>query len=116
MRIGIPAASRQGERRVAATPEMVKEMVAAKHCVVVESGAGAASSVSVSATRRCAAVRSSKSPIPIGLQQRFPPPASGAFTDNTNSAPNAAALLAMLAPAAMHSAASSCASYDDKEY
>ena len=45
MRIGIPAASRQGETRVAATPETVKKMVAARHSVVVEAGAGAASSV-----------------------------------------------------------------------
>jgi NAD(P) transhydrogenase subunit alpha len=45
MRIGIPAATREGERRVAATPETVKKLVAAKHEVVVESGAGIASSV-----------------------------------------------------------------------
>ena len=45
MRIGIPAATREGERRVAATPETVKKLVAAGHEVVVESGAGLASSV-----------------------------------------------------------------------
>jgi NAD(P) transhydrogenase subunit alpha len=45
MRIGIPAATRPGERRVAATPETVKKLVAAKHEVVVEAHAGLASSV-----------------------------------------------------------------------
>jgi NAD(P) transhydrogenase subunit alpha len=44
MRIGIPAESRPGETRVAATPETVKKL-AAKHQVVVQSGAGLASSV-----------------------------------------------------------------------
>jgi NAD(P) transhydrogenase subunit alpha len=45
MKIGVPAATRPGERRVAATPETVKKLVAAKHEVVVESHAGVASSV-----------------------------------------------------------------------
>ena len=45
MMIGIPAATRPGERRVAATPETVKKLVAAGHEVVVESHAGLASSV-----------------------------------------------------------------------
>ena len=45
MKIGIPAESRPGETRVAATPETVKKMVAAKHAVVVQSGAGVAASV-----------------------------------------------------------------------
>ena len=39
MRIGIPAETRPGETRVAATPETVKKL-AAKHQVMVESGAG----------------------------------------------------------------------------
>jgi len=39
MRIGIPAETRPGETRVAATPETVKKL-AAKHEVVVQSGAG----------------------------------------------------------------------------
>lgn len=39
MRIGIPAESRPGETRVAATPETVKKL-AAKHQVVVQAGAG----------------------------------------------------------------------------
>jgi NAD(P) transhydrogenase subunit alpha len=39
MRIGIPAETRPGETRVAATPETVKKL-AAKHQVVVQSGAG----------------------------------------------------------------------------
>lgn len=42
MRIGVPLESRPGETRVAATPETVKKLVAAKHAVVVQSGAGAA--------------------------------------------------------------------------
>ncbi|MCS0585454.1 Re/Si-specific NAD(P)(+) transhydrogenase subunit alpha [Massilia pinisoli] len=39
MKIGIPAESRPGETRVAATPETVKKL-AARHQVVVQSGAG----------------------------------------------------------------------------
>ena len=39
MRIGIPAETRPGETRVAATPETVKKL-AAKHQLLVESGAG----------------------------------------------------------------------------
>ena len=45
MKIGIPKETRDGETRVAATPESVKKLIAAKHQVVVESGAGMASSV-----------------------------------------------------------------------
>ena len=44
MRIGIPAETRPGETRVAATPETVKKL-AAKHQVVVQSGAGAQASI-----------------------------------------------------------------------
>lgn len=45
MRIGIPKESREGETRVAATPETVKKLIAAKHEIIVASGAGAASSI-----------------------------------------------------------------------
>ncbi|MDB5790799.1 MAG: Re/Si-specific transhydrogenase subunit alpha [Massilia sp.] len=45
MRIGIPAETRPGETRVAATPETVKKLVAAKHQVVVQAGAGVESSI-----------------------------------------------------------------------
>lgn len=45
MRIGIPAETRPGETRVAATPETVKKLVAAKHQVVVQSNAGVSSSI-----------------------------------------------------------------------
>jgi NAD(P) transhydrogenase subunit alpha len=45
MKIGIPAETRPGETRVAATPETVKKLIAAKHEVVVEAGAGLPSSV-----------------------------------------------------------------------
>ena len=44
MRISIPAETRPGETRVAATPETVKKL-AAKHQVVVQSGAGVPASV-----------------------------------------------------------------------
>ena len=44
MRIGIPAETRAGETRVAATPETVKKL-ASKHEIVVQSGAGLAASV-----------------------------------------------------------------------
>jgi H+-translocating NAD(P) transhydrogenase subunit alpha len=40
MNIGIPAETRPGETRVAATPESVKKLVAGKHTVLVQSGAG----------------------------------------------------------------------------
>jgi len=45
MKLGIPVESRDGETRVAATPETVKKLVAAKHEVLVESGAGIKSSI-----------------------------------------------------------------------
>ncbi|HLX29659.1 MAG TPA: Re/Si-specific NAD(P)(+) transhydrogenase subunit alpha [Casimicrobiaceae bacterium] len=46
MLIGIPRETRQGETRVAATPETVKKLAASgKHEIVVESGAGVASSI-----------------------------------------------------------------------
>ena len=45
MRIGIPAETRAGETRVAATPETIKKMVAAGHSVMVETGAGAGASI-----------------------------------------------------------------------
>ena len=45
MKIGIPAETRPGETRVAATPETVKKLVAGKHQVVVQSGAGLLASI-----------------------------------------------------------------------
>ena len=45
MRLGIPVESREGETRVAATPETIKKLIAAKHEVFVESGAGVRSSI-----------------------------------------------------------------------
>ncbi|MFG0233294.1 Re/Si-specific NAD(P)(+) transhydrogenase subunit alpha [Achromobacter sp. 413638] len=42
MHIGIPKETRDGETRVAATPETVKKYTAGKHTVVVERGAGVA--------------------------------------------------------------------------
>jgi NAD(P) transhydrogenase subunit alpha len=45
MRIGVPAETRAGENRVAATPETVKKLAAQRHQVVVQSGAGVAASV-----------------------------------------------------------------------
>jgi NAD(P) transhydrogenase subunit alpha len=45
MKIGIPAETRQGETRIAATPETVKKLVAAKHQVIVQSGAGIEASI-----------------------------------------------------------------------
>jgi len=44
MKIGVPAESRPGETRVAATPETVKKL-AAKHQVIVQAGAGISASV-----------------------------------------------------------------------
>ncbi|CAG1011780.1 NAD(P) transhydrogenase subunit alpha [Burkholderiales bacterium] len=45
MRIGIPAETRAGETRVAATPETVKKMLATGHAVLVQQGAGAGASI-----------------------------------------------------------------------
>src|SRR5690349_11839037 len=46
MKLGIPAESRPGETRVAATPETVKKLTASgMHTVFVQSGAGARSSI-----------------------------------------------------------------------
>ena len=42
MHIRIPKETRDGETRVAATPETVKKYTAGKHTVVVERGAGVA--------------------------------------------------------------------------
>ncbi len=60
MKIGIPKEGRQqdghaSETRVAATPETVKKLVAAKHQVVVESGAGISSSITDEAFRAAGA-------------------------------------------------------------
>ena len=44
MKIGVPAESRPGETRVAATPETVKKL-AVKHQVIVQAGAGIQASV-----------------------------------------------------------------------
>jgi NAD(P) transhydrogenase subunit alpha len=44
MQIGVPAETRPGETRVAATAETVKKLVAGKHSVLVQSGAGLAAS------------------------------------------------------------------------
>ena len=45
MRIGVPAETRPGEARVAATPETVKKLVTARHEVIVQAGAGVGASV-----------------------------------------------------------------------
>jgi NAD(P) transhydrogenase subunit alpha len=44
MRIGVPLETRPGETRVAATAETVKKLVAGKHSIVVQAGAGVAAS------------------------------------------------------------------------
>src|SRR5207302_8525255 len=44
MRIGIPAETGPGETRVAGTPETVKKLVGQKHALLVQTGAGLASS------------------------------------------------------------------------
>ncbi|MGH6608911.1 MAG: NAD(P)(+) transhydrogenase (Re/Si-specific) subunit alpha, partial [Burkholderiaceae bacterium] len=46
MQIGVPAEGRAGETRVAATPETVKKLVAGKHAVTIQSGAGNSASYS----------------------------------------------------------------------
>jgi len=44
MKIGVPAETRPGETRVAATPETVKKLVGGKHQVIVQAGAGTTAS------------------------------------------------------------------------
>jgi len=44
MQIGIPAETRPGETRVAATPETVKKLVSQKHEILVQAGAGVSAS------------------------------------------------------------------------
>jgi NAD(P) transhydrogenase subunit alpha len=61
MEIGIPAETRQGETRVAATPETVKKMVAAGHRVTVQQGAGLHASIGDAAYQEAGAT--------IGLAQ-----------------------------------------------
>ncbi|RJX33195.1 MAG: Re/Si-specific NAD(P)(+) transhydrogenase subunit alpha [Oxalobacter sp.] len=51
MKIGIPAETRPGETRVAATPETVRKFIAAKHQVVVQAGAGTSASITDEAYR-----------------------------------------------------------------
>jgi NAD(P) transhydrogenase subunit alpha len=46
MRIGVPLESRPGERRVSATPDTVKKLIAAGHEVLVQQGAGLAAAQS----------------------------------------------------------------------
>jgi NAD(P) transhydrogenase subunit alpha len=55
MRLGIPVESREGETRVAATPETIKKLIAAKHQVLVQSGAGVSSSITDDAYRAAGA-------------------------------------------------------------
>lgn len=45
MKIGIPAETRAGETRVAATPETVKKLLASHHQVIVQAGAGLTASI-----------------------------------------------------------------------
>ena len=55
MKIGIPAESRPAETRVAATPETVKKL-AARHHVIVESGAGLQAAITDDAFRAAGAI------------------------------------------------------------
>ncbi|MCX7694045.1 MAG: Re/Si-specific NAD(P)(+) transhydrogenase subunit alpha [Tepidimonas taiwanensis] len=55
MRIGVPAETAALETRVAATPETVKKLVAQGHVVLVQSGAGVASSATDDAYRAAGA-------------------------------------------------------------
>jgi NAD(P) transhydrogenase subunit alpha len=56
MKIGIPAETRSGETRVAATPETIKKYVSGKHEVIVQAGAGIASSITDEAYQAAGAV------------------------------------------------------------
>ena len=44
MRIGVPLETRNGETRVAATPETVKKLIGQGHQIVIQSGAGVGAS------------------------------------------------------------------------
>jgi NAD(P) transhydrogenase subunit alpha len=45
MRIGVPAETRPGETRVAATPETIRKLIAARHTVAVQARAGIAAGI-----------------------------------------------------------------------
>lgn len=45
MRIGIPAETRPGETRVAATPETIRKLIAGRHTVIVQARAGVAAGI-----------------------------------------------------------------------
>jgi NAD(P) transhydrogenase subunit alpha len=55
MKIGIPAETSPGETRVAATPETITKLIAAKHRIVVQAGAGSRASLPDDAYRAAGA-------------------------------------------------------------
>jgi H+-translocating NAD(P) transhydrogenase subunit alpha len=95
MQIGIPAETRTGETRVAATAETVRKLVAAKHEVRVESGAGVAAAATDDAYRDAGAEivsRQQAFACEMVLKVRSPQPDElGLFT-------RGAALIGMLEP------------------
>jgi NAD(P) transhydrogenase subunit alpha len=97
MKIGVPAETAAGERRVALVPEMVSRLVKGKHEVVVEAGAGARAGFDDEAYRAAGARLASAAEAlaaPMVLKVRRPSPVEA------EAMAEGAALAALLAPGA----------------
>jgi len=96
MRIGIPAETRAGETRVAATPETVKKMLSAGHTVMVEKNAGLGASIPDTEFQNVGATLVSKTDIyaqsEIILKVKAP------TTDELSQMPAKTVLIGLLSP------------------
>src|SRR5258708_19757123 len=95
MRIGMPAESGPGETRVAGTPETVKKLVAQKHALLVQAGAGLASSQPDEAyVAAGATIVSAKEALGAAMVLRVRRPSGGELASMSRGA----VLVAMLQP------------------
>jgi NAD(P) transhydrogenase subunit alpha len=95
MRIGVPLETRPGETRVAATAETVKKLVAGKHSIVVQAGAGvAAAQPDAAFTAAGASIGTAADALGAELVLKVRLPSSGELAQMKRGA----ALLGMLEP------------------
>lgn len=96
MLIGIPRETRQGETRVAATPETVRKLLASgRHEAIVESGAGAGSSIADAQYEAAGArIGASREALAANLVLKVRAP----FGDELGSLARGAALVGLLDP------------------